>query len=172
MVSVASKVSPGLSRKPESQGAAASGMRREWPAFLGWYAVVVCGFPGELMIQRTVCPGSMRTPIGSNQTSAPRSSLRMRISTTEPAASAPVGRECAALDSARPASARPPSIRKPRRVSMSLPQRRGLLRGDVPEHDVVVRLRDARVPGVVVHVHVIDPGRRHREILELLMGDE
>src|SRR5919198_5406011 len=111
-----------------------------------WQAVVV--WTSWCSTQRTVCPGGTHRPIGSNHTSSPRALARIWIST------APAARTT--LGAVRPASASPPAIRKVLRVYTGLLQRRRLLRRDVPDDDVVVGLGHAGVPGVVVHINVVD----------------
>src|SRR5213080_74914 len=108
-------------------------MRSEWPSFFGWYAVVVWTFAST--IHRTVCPGSTQTPMGSNQTSEPSTSLFMWISATR----APR----ASRATARPASVSPPAAKNLRRVSTELLEQRLLVCRDVPENDVTLT-----VPGV------------------------
>src|SRR3989442_2768275 len=105
----------------------------------------------------------MRRPIGANHTSAPWTSLFMWTSTTPARAT---------RGTAKPANASPPACRNARRVAISrapLFERALLVFRDVPEHHVVVRLGDSGMPGVIVHVDVIDLLLRDVEIVELLV---
>src|SRR5207247_9595261 len=141
-------------------GVGAPGVRGVWPAVSGWYAVVVCTFAST--IHRTVCPGSPQTPMGSNQTSEPSTSLFMWISATR----APR----ASRATARPASASPPAAKNLRRVSTELLEQRLLVCRDVPENDVIVRLGHARMARVVVHVDVVHPLLGDVEVIELIVS--
>src|SRR5690348_4548968 len=100
----------------------------------------------------------MKSPTGSNVTCAPWASLFMWIAMVVWAAEAGQRRPERPL-----ASTPPPAAMIRRRDSIGLLRDQGLFGlGDVPEHNMVVRLLNARMTGVVVEADMVHTCRRAR----------